>query len=86
MADFRVPLLYRQILRAAKQFPSIKRNQIVEDIRQEFQAHKNLTDSGAIRLQRQLAVDGLRQLEDYVGVTQKKSNDWDLSLRGNSMS
>ena len=32
--------LYRDILKAAKRFPSIKRNQILADIKTEFHANK----------------------------------------------
>ena len=35
-----VPQLYRAILKAAKQFPSIKRERILEDIRIEFHENK----------------------------------------------
>jgi len=35
-----VAQLYRDILKAAKRFPSIKRNQILEDIKTEFHANK----------------------------------------------
>ncbi len=34
--ELTVPLLYRRILRAAKLFPSIKRNAIIADIKLEF--------------------------------------------------
>ncbi len=43
MSKLSVPLLYRHILRAAKQFPSIKRNSIVEEIKVEFTANKVCT-------------------------------------------
>lgn len=33
-------LLYRQVLRAAKRFPSIKRDKVVEDIKAEFRDYK----------------------------------------------
>lgn len=36
----KVLMLYRQIMKAAKTFPSIKRDKIVEEIRHEFRAHK----------------------------------------------
>ena len=35
-----VLLLYRQILRAAKHFPSIKKDQVIADIKTEFRDHK----------------------------------------------
>jgi hypothetical protein len=34
--ELSVPVLYRKILRAAKLFPSIKRNAIIADIKVEF--------------------------------------------------
>lgn len=40
MSQVPVPLLYRHILRAAKQFPSIKRDSIVKEIKIEFAANK----------------------------------------------
>ncbi|KAK9796333.1 hypothetical protein WJX73_006911 [Symbiochloris irregularis] len=75
--------LYKQILRAAYRFPSIKRNKIVADIRSEFREGKALTDHAEITRRRTLASDGLRQLEDYVGID-KSSPDWQVSLRGGS--
>ena len=35
-----LPKLYRDILKAAKRFPSIKRNKILEEIKAEFHANK----------------------------------------------
>jgi hypothetical protein len=35
-----VLLLYRRILKAAKVFPSIKRDSIIADIKREFREHK----------------------------------------------
>ena len=35
-----IPKLYRDILKAAKRFPSIKRNKILEEIKVEFHANK----------------------------------------------
>lgn len=32
--------LYRHILKAAKTFPSVKRNNIIEEIKHEFRANK----------------------------------------------
>ena len=40
MSQVSIPLLYRHILRAAKQFPSIKRDSIVQEIKLEFAANK----------------------------------------------
>ena len=35
-AEVNIPLLYRHILRRAKQFPSVKRDAIVDEIRATF--------------------------------------------------
>lgn len=45
MTKLHLPLLYRQILRAAQQFPSIKRDTIVQEIKTEFAANKVCTIS-----------------------------------------
>lgn len=39
-AGVQVLLLYRRILKAARLFPSIKRDAIIADIRMQFQEHK----------------------------------------------
>ena len=40
MSQPSVPLLYRHILRAAKRFPSVKREGIIQEIKTEFHANK----------------------------------------------
>ena len=42
--------LYRDILKAAKRFPSIKRNQILADIKTEFHANKVSCSAAALPL------------------------------------
>ena len=42
MSELSLPLLYRHILRAARRFPSIKRDAIVQEIKAEFAANKVL--------------------------------------------
>ena len=37
---FRVPVLYRHILKAAREFPSKKRDRIIEEIKVEFHQNK----------------------------------------------
>lgn len=81
MSNFNVPLLYRHILKAAKAFPSIKRDGIVKEIQLEFHNSKGLTDAAQVLTARQLAVDSLRQLEQYSGLD-PKSSDWDIYLKG----
>lgn len=80
-SSFKVPLLYRHILKAAKDFPSKKRAGIIQDIKITFHEDKVLTDLDEIRLKRKLAIDSLEQLETYTQVD-KKSQDWQVSLKG----
>lgn len=74
-------MLYRHILRAAQRFPSIKREQVLAEIKQEFHKNKDLTDPSRVEKEIQLALRSLEQLEAYTGINRKES-DWDVSLRG----
>jgi hypothetical protein len=47
MSQGSVPLLYRHILRAAKRFPSVKREGILREIKTEFHANKACSYSPA---------------------------------------
>lgn len=49
MEPARVLSLYRHILRAAQRFPSVKRQQVLEDIRLEFRANKASPPVGCVR-------------------------------------
>eukprot|EP00884_Botryococcus_braunii_P020885 jgi/Botrbrau1/7480/Bobra.0095s0018.1 len=81
MAGVDVPLLYRHILKAAKVFPSTKRAAVLEEIKSEFHANKGLKDVDAVRKRLQVAVQGLRQLEDFSGLS-RRADEWEVSLRG----
>lgn len=74
--------LYRHILRAAKQFPSIKRNSIIADIKQEFKMHKALVDPELIRKEMEIGIRSLEQLEGYVGMNKTQASDWQVFLKG----
>jgi hypothetical protein len=76
-----VARLYRDILKAATRFPSVKRSAIVRDIKKEFHDNKGLTDSEEVLKARKVAIDGLIQLEDFAGLD-RKSTDWQVKLRG----
>lgn len=76
-----VLLLYRQILRAAKHFPSVKRNLIIEDIRIDFRQHRNLSDPEAIQQQLAVGIRSLEQLEGYAGID-KHAHEWTIALKG----
>lgn len=81
VSNFSVPILYRHILKAARRFPSIKRNAIIEEIRTEFRDNKALKDRAEIEEKLKIAVRGLEELEQYSQLD-PKSKDWDLYLRG----
>ncbi len=74
--------LYRSILGAAKRFPSIKRNSIVEEIRVGFRENR---DASGEELQAKLsiAIKGLSQLEQYS--FSKKATSWSVNLEQNPM-
>jgi uncharacterized membrane protein YgcG len=57
--------LYRHILRAAKEFPSVKRSTIIREIKAEFRANKDVADPDKLAHCRQLAERGLSDLNAY---------------------
>ena len=61
MSAQEVRSLYRQILRAAAEWPSIKRAAIIQEIRREFRENKSVTAERKAALLRQ-AHDGLDTL------------------------
>ena len=81
VTQFTVPKLYRHILKAARQFPSIKRDAIIEDIKTEFRESKSLSDPKVIKEKMAVAVRGLQELEIYTKLD-KKSKEWTIHLRG----
>lgn len=77
--------LYRRIVKAARTFPSIKRNTIVEEIRVGFRENKNLdVGSDKYRTAMSVAMKGLTQLEQYSGLN-KRSHNWTVDLESNPM-
>ncbi|CAK0780978.1 hypothetical protein CVIRNUC_005243 [Coccomyxa viridis] len=83
MSELSLPQLYRHILHAARKFPSIKRDSVVQEIKAEFTANKGLTAAKEIQEKRQLAVSSLRQLEEYIGVSLDNSAEQSqIFLRG----
>lgn len=83
-SSVRVSALYRQILKAARDFPSKKRTAIIEDIKTTFHEDKNLTDKSMIQEKRKLAMDSLEQLQAYTKVD-SASQDWQVSLKGSCL-
>jgi hypothetical protein len=73
--------LYRHIYRAAKRFPSIKRDKILNDIRLEFRENKNLSDAREIHEKVKVAIRSLDQLVAYTS-RDTKSTEWSVNLKG----
>ncbi|KAI8113280.1 hypothetical protein M9435_003284 [Picochlorum sp. BPE23] len=73
--------LYRRILKAAKQFPSIKRDDIIKDIKVEFRENRNIADSHEREEKIRIAQRSLEELESYVEMHQS-SDTWTKTLKG----
>ena len=76
--------LYRNILRHAKRFPSIKRNKIVAEIKLSFRTNRAETDPDKIKEQLSVATKGLQQLQMYTSLP-KASSSWTINLEKEPM-
>ena len=77
-------LLYRHILKAAKSFPSIKKNKIIVEIKTGFRSNAALMESAEINKHMSVAIKGLSQLSMYSDLKQN-SGDWSVDLEKNPM-
>lgn len=79
-----MPMLhvYRQILKAARFFPSIKRDRIIAEIKHDFRAKKDLTDPERLSHARELAERGLSDLQAYLPAARDAGGDISVSLKG----
>mmetsp|Transcript_24491 Transcript_24491/g.77428 ORF Transcript_24491/g.77428 Transcript_24491/m.77428 type:complete len:94 (+) Transcript_24491:275-556(+) len=75
-----IPQLYRGILKAAKVYPSIRRDVIIKEIKVEFHTNKTETDPAKIEKMYLLAMQSLNQLEAYI--QPKGAFDWEVQLTG----
>lgn len=76
--------LYKNILKQAKLFPSIKRNKIIEEIRISFRENRALTDEMKIKGALEVGYKGLEQLSAYTTLP-KNSNNWSVTMDSNPM-
>jgi hypothetical protein len=72
--------LYRAILRSARDFPSIKRDRIIADIKTEFRENKSLQDAKAVKSKLDVAADGLAKLRMYAPMKSGTKSAWSLDL------
>lgn len=76
--------LYRQIIKAAKIFPSIKKLKILAEIRFEFRQNRSITNEEEIRKYRDKAIKGLEQLSMYSDLP-KNAFNWKVDLEKEPM-
>ena len=76
--------LYREILKAAKRFPSIKRDGMVEEIRREFRQNASETDEEARSKQLEVAVTSLGQLRAFTNLDSRAGN-WAVKMQSAPM-
>jgi hypothetical protein len=76
--------LYRNILRQARIFPSIKRDKVAREIQDTFRLNRYETDPGKVRAAILLAEKGLSQLRSYTDLRNKKGN-LEITLEQNPM-
>eukprot|EP00741_Cyanophora_paradoxa_P022443 tig00021489_g21669.t1 len=71
--------LYRTLLRALKRYPSIKRDTLLQECRDDFRRNAKLTDERAIMEKRSYALSCLRTVQKYVGMD-PRSSDWSMAV------
>lgn len=75
--------MYRQILRLAAAYPSIKRKSVREEIRMEFRQNKSETDEDKLQHAKEKAIYGITHLRKYV--FDIDSPDWVVNLEQEPM-
>lgn len=60
--------LYREILRTARRWPSVKRLAVIEEIRSEFRAHRSETEATKVKGLLAQANTGLTYLRTQTGL------------------
>jgi len=75
--------LYRQIIKAAKLFPSIKRHKLLQDIRLGFRENKELTGA-KVAEHLSIARKGLQQLSQYSLLPRNKGS-WAVTMETDPM-
>ena len=79
-----VPRLYRSILKAAQTFPSIKRDGMIADIKNDFRVNKGATDPEQLQNLIDVALNGLQQLQMYTDQDPNEPN-WSIKLLDNPL-
>lgn len=74
--------VYRRILKAAAAFPSIKRKDIIQEIKATFREHRALKDPEVIDEKMRVARRSLEELESYVSMNASTDGHWSKTLKG----
>jgi hypothetical protein len=82
LSSLEIIRLYRDILKHATKYPSIKRKKIITEIKVGFRASKNETDKLKIQEGLMKAIKGLDQLKMYT-MLPKGSPEWSVQLEEN---
>lgn len=81
--------LYKQLLRSCQTYPSKKRAEIYQAIREEWRHNKSLQDQSQLTRQINVAYKGLSQLRQFDVETMTKgklqSANWEVQLEQNPM-
>jgi hypothetical protein len=75
-----VLLLYRQLLRAAKIYPSKNRNRIVSDIKSGFRSNMHITDAKKIGEELSEARQGLKIMSGINSMVTGRAKDWSVTV------
>lgn len=76
-------MLYKRLLRAIQRYPSVKRESLLQDVRDEFKQNMRERDQQKINSMRSAAIESLRQLQQYESMSDSQ-NTWELQLTGGS--
>ena len=60
--------MYRQLLRAARHYPSVKKDSVIAEIKQAYRENRSLTDQKQLDYANEEATAALNLLRRYVGV------------------
>jgi hypothetical protein len=78
-------MLYRQIIKAARSFPSIKRASLEKEIKQSFRANRNMVEGDEkYNIAISVAIKGLQQLQQFTNL-RKDATSWSIHSDSNPM-
>lgn len=76
--------VYRNVLKLALRFPSIKRDKIVQEIRKSFRDNRTMTNADEIKKNMAIAEKGIEQMAMYANLKPTSSN-WTVDMEKQPM-